>query len=68
MLTIITNIKMVFLDHIEWLRSVIPTINDHLSMSIQYMYEYGHLFKVIILTLYLSLRRKCVILSKVYHR
>ena len=68
MLMIITNIKMVFLDHIVWLRSVIPTINARLSMSIQYMYEDGHLVRVIVLTLYLSLRSKCVILNKVYHR
>ena len=67
-LTIITDIKMVFLDHIMWLRSAIPTINARLSMSIQYMYEDGDLVGVIILTLYLSLRSKCVILSKVYHR
>ena len=59
MLMIITNIKMVFLDHIAWLRSAIPTINAHLSMSIQYMSEDGHLVRVIILTLYLSLRTKC---------
>ena len=68
-LTIITNIKMIFLDHITWLRSAIPsTINARLSMSIQYMYEDGDLVGVIILTLYLFLRSKCVILSKVYHR
>ena len=59
MLMIITHIKMVFLDHITWLRSAIPTINAHLSMSIQYMSEDGHLVRVIILTLYLSLRIKC---------
>ena len=68
MLTIIIDIKMVFLDHIAWSKSAIPTINVVLSMSIKYMYEDGHLVGVIILTLYLSLRRKCVILSKVYHR
>ena len=44
MLMIITNIKMIFPDHIVWLRSVIPTINARLSMSIQYMYEDGNLF------------------------
>ena len=67
MLTIITDIKMVFLDHIAWLRSVIPTINALLSMSIHHMYEDGHLVRVIIITLYLSLKRKYVILSKVYN-
>ena len=39
MLMIITDIKMVFLDHIVLLRIAIPTINAHLSMSIQYMHE-----------------------------
>ena len=67
MLMIITNIKMVFLDHIAWLRSPIPTISARLSMSIQYMYEHAHLVELIILTFYLSLRSKFVILSKVYH-
>ena len=67
MLMIITNIKMIFLDHIVWLRSAIPTINAFLRMSIQYMYEDGNLVGMIIITLYLSLRRKCAILSKVYH-
>ena len=67
-LMIIADIKMVFLDHITWLRSDIPTINDLLIMSIQYMYKYGHLVGVMILTLHLSSRRKCVILSKLYHR
>ena len=38
MLTIITDIKMVLLNDIMWLKSIILTINYFLSMIVQYMY------------------------------
>ena len=67
MLTIIIDVEMELLNHIVWLESAIHTINIHLCMSIQDMYEYRRLIWMIVLTLYIYLGRKCVILSKVYH-
>ena len=66
MFMIIADVEMVFLNHIVWLRSAIHTVNVHLCMFVQDMYDYRHVNWMIVLTLYLSLGRKCVILSEVY--
>jgi len=42
-LTIITDIKMVQLNHITWFWIVIPTINVHMCMPRQEMHEYRNL-------------------------
>ena len=39
MLMIIADVEMVLLNHIAWLRSVIHTINIHLCMYVQDMYD-----------------------------
>ena len=64
MFMIIIDVEMVLLNHIAWLGSVIHAVNIHLCMYVQDMYEYRHLIWMILLTLYLSLGRKCVILSE----
>ena len=64
---IITNIKMVLLNHIAWFKSDIPTINIHIFMFIQDIHKYKLLVKMIVLALYLSLGAKCIILNEVYH-
>ena len=65
MITIITNVEMLILNHIAWLGNVIHTINIHLCMFVQDMYEYRHLMRMIALTQYLLLGRECVILIEV---
>ena len=64
---IITNVEMVLLNHITWLRSAIHTVNMNLCMFIKDIYEYIHLILIIVLTPYLSLGIKCVILNEFYH-
>ena len=67
MLTIIIDVEMVLISHITWLESDIYTTKIHPFMSLKYMYEYRNLVWMILLTLYLSLERKCVIVSEFYH-
>ena len=65
-LLIIVDVEKI-LNHIAWLKNGIPTINIHLCMFVQGIYEYGHLVRIIVLILYLYLGRKYVNLSELYH-